>query len=66
VNAFLPNMGSIPCDAQTGNDGADFFADDDNSNKTLFDILRGDPANGNVQTYNPKAIAFFNRRSRRI
>ena len=59
VNAFHTEYGQYPCDAQTGNDGADFFADDDNSNKTLFDILRGDPANGNVQTYNPKAIAFF-------
>ena len=59
VNAFHTEYGQYPCDAQTGNDGADFFADDDNSNNTLFDILRGDPANGNVQTYNPKAIAFF-------
>ena len=59
VNAFYTEYGQYPCDAQTGNDGADFFADDDNANNTLFDILRGDPANGNVQTYNPKAIAFF-------
>ena len=59
VNAFHTEYGQYPCDAQTGNDGADFFADDDNSNNTLFDILRGDPTNGNVQTYNPKAIAFF-------
>ena len=66
VNAFYTEYGQYPCDAQTGNDGADFFADDDNANNTLFDILRGDPTNGNVQTYNPKAIASFNRRSRRI
>ena len=59
VSAFYTEYGQYPCDAQTGNDGADFFADDDNSNNTLFDILGGDPANGNVQTYNPKAIAFF-------
>ena len=59
VNAFHTEYGQYPCDAQTGNDGADFFADDDNANNTLFDILRGDPTNGNVQTYNPKAIAFF-------
>ena len=59
VNAFYTEYGQYPCDAQTGNDGADFFADDDNANNTLFDILRGDPTNGNVQTYNPKAIAFF-------
>ena len=59
VNAFYTEYGQYPCDAQTGNDGADFFADDDNANNTLFDILRGDPKNGNVQIYNPKAIAFF-------
>ena len=59
VNAFYTEYGQYPCDAQTGNDGTDFFADDDNANNTLFDILRGDPTNGNVQTYNPKAIAFF-------
>jgi len=59
VNAFYAEYGQYPCDAQTGNEGADFFAADDNANNTLFDILRGDPTNGNVQTYNPKAIAFF-------
>ena len=59
VNAFYTEYGQYPCDAQTGNEGADFFAADDNANNTLFDILRGDPTNGNVQTYNPKAIAFF-------
>jgi prepilin-type N-terminal cleavage/methylation domain-containing protein len=59
VNAFYTEYGQYPCGAQTGNDGQDFFADDDNANNTLFDILRGDPNNGNVQTYNPKAIAFF-------
>ena len=59
VNAFYTEYGQYPFDAQTGNDGADFFAADDNANNTLFDILRGDPTNGNVQTYNPKAIAFF-------
>jgi prepilin-type N-terminal cleavage/methylation domain-containing protein len=59
VNAFYTEYGQYPCDVQTGNDGADFFAADDNANNTLFDILRGDPTNGNVQTYNPKAIAFF-------
>jgi prepilin-type N-terminal cleavage/methylation domain-containing protein len=58
VNAFSTEYGQYPCDAQTGNDGADFFAADDNANNTLFDILRGDPTNGNVQTYNPKTIAF--------
>ncbi len=35
------------------------FAADDDSNNKLFDILRGDPNNGYVQTYNPKAIAFI-------
>lgn len=59
VNAFYTEYGQYPCDAQSGNDGDDFFAADDNANNTLFDILRGDPTNGNVQTYNPKAIAFF-------
>ena len=50
VNAFYSEYGRYPCDAQTGNDGDDFFADDNNANNTLFDILRGDPNNGNVQT----------------
>ena len=60
-------MGSTRGDAQTGNDGEDFFADDDNTNNTLFDILRGDPNNGNVQTYNPKGHRFHSTdRSRRI
>jgi prepilin-type N-terminal cleavage/methylation domain-containing protein len=59
VNAFFAEYGQYPCDAQTGNDGADFFAADDDANSTFFDILRGDTTNGNVQTYNPKAIAFF-------
>jgi prepilin-type N-terminal cleavage/methylation domain-containing protein len=59
VNAFHTEYGQYPCDGQTNSDGADFFAADDNANNTLFDILRGDPTNGNVQTYNPKAIAFF-------
>ena len=59
VNAFYTEYGQYPCDAQSGTDAQDFFAADDNSNNTLFDILRGDPNNGNVQTYNPKAIAFF-------
>ena len=59
VNAFYTEYGQYPCDAQSGTDAQDFFAADDNSNNTLFDILRGDPNNGNVQTHNPKAIAFF-------
>jgi prepilin-type N-terminal cleavage/methylation domain-containing protein len=59
VNAFYTEYGQYPSDAQTGSDGTDFFADDDNANNILFDILRGDPANGNVQIHNPKAIAFF-------
>lgn len=59
VNAFYYEYGQYPSAVQTGNDGADFFADGDNANNTLFDILRGNPSNGNVQTYNPKAIAFF-------
>ncbi len=59
VNAFYTEYGQYPCVAQSGTDAQDFFAADDNSNNTLFDILRGDPNNGNVQTYNPKAIAFF-------
>ncbi len=59
INAFYTEYGQYPCDAQTGADGADFFAADDDQNKNTFDILRGDPGNGNVQAYNPKAIPFM-------
>ena len=59
INAFYTEYGKYPCDAQTGTDAVDFFTADDTSNNKLFDILRGDPNNGFVQTYNPKAIAFF-------
>lgn len=59
ANAFYTEYGQYPCDAQTGNDDGDFFAGDDTFNKTLFDILRGDPNNGNVQTHNPRAISFL-------
>ncbi|MDQ3198666.1 MAG: type II secretion system GspH family protein [Verrucomicrobiota bacterium] len=59
INAFYTEYGRYTCDTQTGADGADFFAADDDTNSKTFDILRGDPANGFVQTYNPKAIAFM-------
>jgi prepilin-type N-terminal cleavage/methylation domain-containing protein len=59
INAFYTEYGKYPCDAQTGTDSQDYFCADDDSNKTLFDILRGDPSNGNVQTFNPKSIQFF-------
>ena len=59
INAFYTEYGQYPCGAQTGADAEDFFAADDNANNVLFDILQGDPNNGNVQTYNPKAIAFM-------
>ena len=59
ITAFYTEYGQYPCGAQTGTDAQDFFAADDNANNVLFDILRGDPNNGNVQTYNPKAIPFM-------
>jgi prepilin-type N-terminal cleavage/methylation domain-containing protein len=59
VNAFYTEYGKYPGDVQTGDDEGDFFTGADSNNNMLFDILRGDPSNGNVQTYNPKAIAFF-------
>ena len=59
INAFYTEYGQYPCGAQTGADAEDFFAADDNANNVLFDILQGDPNNGNVQTYNPKAIPFM-------
>ncbi len=59
LNAFYTEYGKYPCDAQTGADAQDFFTADDDTNNKTFDILRGDPANGWVQTYNPKAIAFM-------
>ena len=59
VSAFYAEYGHYPCSAQSGEETDDFFAGDDDANNVLFDILRGDPANGNVQTYNPKAIQFM-------
>ena len=59
VNAFYTEYGQYPCGSQSGGDAQDFFADDDNSQNVLFDVLRGDPNNGNVQTYNPRAIVFL-------
>ncbi len=58
VNAFYTEYGQYPCDTQFGT-GTDYFAADDDPNNALFDILRGDPTNGRVQTYNPKAIQFL-------
>ena len=61
INAFYTEYGQYPWTANTTvtDDTTDFFAGDDDNNNKLFDILRGDPANGTVQTYNPRAIAFF-------
>jgi len=59
INAFYTEYGQYPCGAQQGNDAQDFFAGDDNANSGVFDVLRADPNNGNVKTYNPKVIAFM-------
>lgn len=59
INAFFTEYGVYPCGAQQGGDSNDYFAADDTSNNILFDILRGDANNGNVQTYNPKSIPFL-------
>jgi prepilin-type N-terminal cleavage/methylation domain-containing protein len=59
VTAFYTEYGRYPCVSQAGGDGADYFAADDDNNNALFDVLRGDPNNGNVQTYNPRTIVFL-------
>jgi len=59
ITAFYAEYGQYPCEAQSGTDAQDLFAADDNANTVLLDVLRGDPNNSNVQTYNPKAIAFL-------
>jgi type II secretory pathway pseudopilin PulG len=59
ISAFYTEYGQYPCSPQNGGDANDFFAADDNANNTLFDILRGDLNNGNVQTYNPRGIPFM-------
>jgi prepilin-type N-terminal cleavage/methylation domain-containing protein len=59
INAFYTEYGKYPCDAQTGTDSQDYFCADDNANKTLFDILRADPSDSDVQMLNPKAVQFF-------
>lgn len=59
VNAFYTEYGQYPAVSNSSGDGNDFFAADENNNNVLFDIMRADPANGNVQTYNPRIIAFM-------
>jgi prepilin-type N-terminal cleavage/methylation domain-containing protein len=57
VNAFYTEYGQYP--DSTGASGVDYFAADDENNKALFDVLRGDPDNDRVKSFNPKAIMFL-------
>ena len=58
VNAFYTEYGQYP-DSTGTSGGSDYFAADDDNNNALFDVLRGDPNNGRVKTYNPKVIVFL-------
>ena len=59
VNAFYTEYGRYPVTANSGADGSDFFAADNNENNVLMDILRAEPRNGTAMTNNPRMVVFF-------
>jgi len=58
VNAFYTEYGQYPCAAQSGDDTADYLADDDSKRKILFDNLRV-PVPSEPPAANPRAISFL-------
>jgi prepilin-type N-terminal cleavage/methylation domain-containing protein len=58
VNAFYTEYGKYPCDAQSGNDSADYHPVNDAERKTLFDALRV-PDPSDPPALNPRGIQFF-------
>ena len=45
--------------ANSGGDGSDFFAADNNENNVLMDVLRAEPGNGTAAATNPRMVVFF-------